>query len=69
VTACHTLIESFDVKRVLTESTIVIKLKSICQKARGGRGVKLTTHLHLVPSLRMCGAISPLPNTPSWLGT
>jgi hypothetical protein len=26
-----------------------------------GRGVKLTTHLHLVPSLRMSGAISPLP--------
>jgi len=26
-----------------------------------GRGVKLTTHLHLVPRSRMCGALSPLP--------
>jgi len=26
-----------------------------------GRGVKLTTHLHLVPMTRMCGAIPPLP--------
>jgi hypothetical protein len=23
--------------------------------------VKLTTHLHLVPGLRMCGAVLPLP--------
>jgi hypothetical protein len=28
---------------------------------QSGRGVKLTTHLHLVPSLRMSGAITPLP--------
>jgi hypothetical protein len=27
----------------------------------GTRGVKLTTHLHLVPRSRMCGAIPPLP--------
>jgi hypothetical protein len=27
-----------------------------------GRGVKLTTHLHLVPRSRMCGAIPPLPH-------
>jgi hypothetical protein len=27
----------------------------------GGRSVKLTSHLHLVPRLRMCGAIPPLP--------
>jgi hypothetical protein len=26
-------------------------------------------HLHLVPRLRMCGAISPLPHTSSWRGT
>jgi hypothetical protein len=29
-------------------------------------GLELTTHLHLVPRLRMCEAMSPLPNTPSW---
>jgi hypothetical protein len=33
-----------------------------------GRGVKLTTHLHLVPRSRMRGAIPPLPNKPSWRG-
>jgi hypothetical protein len=31
-------------------------------------GVKLTTHLHLVPRPRMYGAIPPLPNTSSWRG-
>ena len=31
----------------------------------GGRGVKLTTHLYLVPMLGMSGAIILLPNTPS----
>jgi hypothetical protein len=34
-----------------------------------GQGVKLTTHLHLVLRSRMCGAIPPFPNTPSWHGT
>jgi hypothetical protein len=33
-----------------------------------GRGLKLTTHLHLVPRSRMRGAIPPLPNTPPWRG-
>jgi hypothetical protein len=28
---------------------------------KGGWGVKLTTHLHLVPRSRMCGAIHLLP--------
>jgi hypothetical protein len=28
---------------------------------QNGQGVKLTTHLHLVPRSRMCGAIPPLP--------
>jgi hypothetical protein len=28
---------------------------------RSSRGVKLTTHLHLVPRLRIRGATSPLP--------
>jgi len=31
-----------------------------------GRGVKLTTHLHLVLSLRMRGAITLLPELPLW---
>jgi hypothetical protein len=30
--------------------------------------VKLTTHLHLVPRSRTCGAIPPFSNTPSWRG-
>jgi hypothetical protein len=30
------------------------------------RGVKVTTHLHLVPKSRIRGVIPPLPNTPSW---
>jgi hypothetical protein len=33
---------------------------------KSGRGVKLTTHLKLVPWWRMCGFIHPLPHTPSW---
>jgi len=33
------------------------------------RGVKLTTNLHLVPRLKMCGAIPPFPHTSSWRGT
>jgi len=31
-------------------------------------GVKLNTHLHLVPRSRACGAMSPFRNTPSWCG-
>jgi hypothetical protein len=31
-----------------------------------GRGVKLTTHLQLVPRSRKCGSIHPLPHTSSW---
>jgi hypothetical protein len=30
------------------------------------RGVKLITHLPLVPRSRKCGSIHPLPHTPSW---
>jgi hypothetical protein len=33
-----------------------------------GRGVKLTTHLQLVPRSRICGSIHPLPHTSSWRG-
>jgi len=36
---------------------------------QSGRGVKLTTHFHLVPRLRMHGCVSPLPHTSSWPGT
>jgi hypothetical protein len=36
--------------------------------AYSGRGLKLTTHLHLLPRSRMREAIPPLPNTPSWRG-
>jgi len=32
------------------------------------RGVKVTSHLHLVPRLRVRGATSPLPHTRSWCG-
>jgi hypothetical protein len=32
------------------------------------RGVKLNTHLYLVPKSTMRRAVSPLPNTPSWRG-
>jgi hypothetical protein len=31
-----------------------------------GRDLMLTTHLKLVPRLRKCGSIHPLPHTPSW---
>jgi hypothetical protein len=31
-----------------------------------GRGVKLTTHLQLVPTSRKRGPIHQLPHTPSW---
>jgi hypothetical protein len=30
------------------------------------KGVKLTTHLQLVPRSRKCGSTHPLPHTPSW---
>jgi hypothetical protein len=33
-----------------------------------GRGVKLTTHLQLVPRWRKYGSTHPLPRTPSWRG-
>jgi hypothetical protein len=35
----------------------------LCSRRKSGSGVKLTTHLHLVPRLRMRGAILPLPHT------
>jgi hypothetical protein len=35
-------------------------------RVESGRGVKLTTHLQLVPRSRKCGSIHPFPHTPSW---
>jgi hypothetical protein len=35
-------------------------------RGQSGRGVKLTTHLQLVPKSRKCGPIHPLPHMPSW---
>jgi hypothetical protein len=35
---------------------------------KSGRGVKLFTHLNIVPSLRMRGDIPPLPHASSWCG-
>jgi hypothetical protein len=32
-------------------------------------GIELTTYLHVVPRLRICRAMPPLPNTSSWRGT
>lgn len=29
-------------------------------------GLRLTTQLHLMPKLRICGALLPLPYVPSW---
>jgi hypothetical protein len=29
----------------------------------------MTTHFHVVPRSRMCEAMPPLPNTPSWRGS
>jgi hypothetical protein len=31
-----------------------------------GHIVKVSTHIHLVPKLKMCGVIYPLPNKSSW---
>jgi len=33
-----------------------------------GQGIKLTTHFHLVPRLRMCVAVPPFPNISSCHG-
>jgi hypothetical protein len=35
---------------------------------KSGWGVRLTTHLHLLPRSVMRGTMPPLPNTPSWRG-
>jgi hypothetical protein len=37
----------------------------LCPRGLSGRGVKLTTQLHLVRSSRTRGSIHPLPHTPS----
>jgi len=42
--------------------------RGLFSREKSDWGVKLTTLLHLVPRLRMRGAIPPLPNTFSWRG-
>jgi hypothetical protein len=37
-------------------------------RRQSDRGVKLTTYRHLVPRLKMCGAIPPLSHTSAWHG-
>jgi hypothetical protein len=37
-------------------------------RGKGDRGVELITPLHMVPRLRIRGAILPFPNTSSWRG-
>ena len=39
---------------------------STATRGLGGSGVGLTTHFHLVPTLRIGGAIPPIPHIPSW---
>jgi len=34
---------------------------------QSGRDVRLTTHLQVLPCLKMSGALPPLPNAPSWI--
>jgi hypothetical protein len=41
---------------------------SVDTEAVNGRGVNPTTHVQLVPRLKMSGVVSPLPHTPSWRG-
>jgi len=41
---------------------------AVPSRGLNGRGVKLTTHFHLVLRLRMSEAIPLLPLTPSWRG-
>jgi len=41
----------------------------VVYRGQCGRGVKLTADLHLMPRLRMCGPIPPLPHTSSWSGS
>jgi hypothetical protein len=52
----------------MNSETTNLTQKSRVDNVKSGRGVKLTTHLHLVPRSRMRGAIPPLPHTPSWRG-
>jgi len=40
----------------------------LCHRGESGRGVKLTTHLNLVPRLGMRGVIPPFFHTYSWWG-
>jgi hypothetical protein len=42
------------------------RVSGALSRGYSGRGVKLTTHLQLVPMSRKCRSIHPLPHTPSW---
>jgi len=41
-------------------------VRSFFIRGKGDWDVKLTTHLHLVPRLRMPGDLHPLPHTSLW---
>jgi hypothetical protein len=40
--------------------------RGLFPRGKSGRGVKLTTHLQLVPRSIKCGSTHRLPHTPSW---
>jgi len=42
--------------------------RGLLPRGQSNQGVNLTTHLHIVSRSIMCGAVSPLPNMPSWRG-
>jgi hypothetical protein len=46
-----------------------VSLWGLFHRGWSGRGVKLTTHVHLVPSLKMHGAVSLLSHAFAWRGT
>jgi hypothetical protein len=45
---------------------LIQRVRGAVSQGCSGVGVKLTTHLQLVPRSRKCGSIHPLPHTPSW---
>ena len=49
-----------------TPSLYTMGIKGSFSGYKAGRGVKLTVHLHLAPTSKTHGAISPSPPTPSW---
>jgi hypothetical protein len=51
-----------------TQPTIQWVPGSLSLGGKAAGVVKLTTHLHLMPRSRICGAMTPLPNMPPWPG-